>query len=477
MGLRRAAPDARWFRTAMNSNLLHPPMARSLQPARSGLPPGPALSEREQAFAWFSRPCALLDDCSAQFGDRFVLRVAGWGLPAVVVSDPEAIRDIFTAPPEDMRAGSANAYFGPLFGRHSLLLLDGDAHLRERKLLLPAFHGGRLAAYGRAIQQITRHAAATWPDDMPFAVLEELLGISLEVILRVVFGLNAGEDRYVQVRDAVTSVLGAITTSIAWAGSATGGTRAAFGCVCAELDQLIASECAQRRASPAEPRSDVLQLLVEARNADGSPLADGQLRDELLTMLLTGHETAATTLAWALVLLSQHSDVQTRLRSTLDDLGPAPEPAVLDRHPYLRAVVEEVLRIHPVVPVVSRVLARPRHVGGLALEAGTVVSPCIYLAHRRAATFPDPECFRPDRFIGATYSPYEYLPFGGGARRCVGMGLAVYEMRLVLAEILRSFTFELAGDTPHPVRRTAIVGPSGGARVIFHRRSRRNRDG
>jgi len=447
-----------------------PTPACAFDGAAGGLPPGPDLTVREQAFAWFSRPYALLDECASRYGDRFTLRVPGWGTPVVVFSDPDGIREIFTAPPEDMRAGSANAYIAPIFGGHSLLLLDGDAHLRERKLLLPAFHGARLSAYGRVIQDITRQACAAWPEDTPFAALEALLGISLEVILRVVFGLDAGEERYARVRQAVIRLVETVAASIAWAGSASGGTRSEFRSVSAELDELLASECAARRASPASLRSDVLQLLLEARHPDGSALSDRELRDELVTLLLAGHETTGTGLAWTLVLLSRHPDVEGRLRASLDELGPGPEPVALDRHPYLRAVVDEVLRLRPVVPAVSRELTRSRKVAGMALEPGTVLSPCAYLAHRRAATFGDPECFRPERFVDAAFSPYQYLPFGGGVRRCVGMGLALYEMKLVFAEILRTFTFEVAGDPPRPVRRTSIVGPSGGARMILRRR-------
>jgi cytochrome P450 len=404
-----------------------------------GLPPGPDLPALVQTLAWVYRPIELMRRCQARYGDAFTLRGPMYP-PTVFLSDPEAVREVFTGDPDTMQAGQANVFLRSLVGDHSLLLLDGPRHLRERKLLVPPFHGERMRGYTAAMRRITTEATARWPLGRTFALHARTQEITLEVILGVVFGIDAGRerDRLVAALRPVLG-LGDHPTLLLLLGS---GGRMRFGerwlaKIVGRVDDVLLDAIARRRAA-GRGGDDVLSLLLTARDEEGAGLSDAELRDEMMTLLLAGHETTATALTFLFHRLGRHGAALERVREELEETAPGGEL------PYLDAAIRETLRLEPVAPVVGRKLSRDARVGRWELPAGTVVAPCIWLAQRRADLWPDPEAFRPERFLGAKPSPYEFFPFGGGARRCIGMAFALTEMREVAAEVLRRGRVEIA---------------------------------
>ena len=453
------------------------------------LPPGPTAPPLAQQLAWIAAPTRLLTHCARRFGATFTLRTATQP-PTIIVTEPAAIREIFTGDPEVFRAGDAARILEPVLGSGSVLLLDGARHARERKLLLPPFHGERLRAHAAVMQETARRILAGWPLGRPAPIHTAMQRITLEVILRSVFGFRPGPDM-----DAMCALLSR------WAnrGSSLFGTallfllpttpgssplRRALGLVSMReapasgldttrvlpwrrlvddnraVEAALREQIARRRAAPAG--DDVLSLLLAARDEDGRGLSEDDLRDELLTMLVAGHETTATALTWAIHHLLDHPDALARARA---EAAASDDP--LAERPWIEAVTRETLRLTPVVPMTARYLARPARIGGRDLPAGVVVAPCIWLTHRRADLWPAPERFDPARFLGVKADPYAYLPFGGGARRCLGMGFAALEMRVVLAEVLRRLQLQRApGAPPRPMRRGVTLAPSGGVTVI-----------
>ncbi len=420
------------------------------------LPPGPRLPALVQFLHLGFRPIAFLEECDRRYGTPFTLRVPARP-PLVMFSDPEAIREIFTGDPELLRAGEANNLLEPMLGQHSLLLLDGPRHLRERRLMLPPFHGERMQAYGRVMREIADRSIDAWPVGRPFPIHDRMQAITLDVILRTVFGLDEGEvldhlrERLRRLMAFVSGTLGVLLL-MPWLqrdlGPFTPGGR--FVRLAREIDDLLFAEIARRRAEGVAGRDDILSMLIAARDEDGQPMSDQELRDEMVTLLLAGHETTATSLAWAFHRL----------------LG---RPDVLGKH----AVVKETARLSPVIPQVSRRLQAPTRIGGHDLPAGAVASPCIYLTHRRPDLWPNPARFDPERFIGVRPNPYAFFPFGGGVRRCLGAAFATYEMKIVLAQVLTRVELRAApGYAVRTVRRTVTLAPSGGMPVVVERVAR-----
>jgi cytochrome P450 len=395
--------------------------------------------------------------------------------PLVLFSHPDAIRDIFTGDPDDLHAGESNAIFEPLLGRHSLLLLDGGEHLRERRLVQPPFHGERMVAYRAVMQDIARRAIDAWPVGHGFAIQPEMQGITLDVILRTVFGLDEGPRMTALRRELVELLAVSSNPQLLLAALQTGGGAPPRGASARPLetrkrvDQLLLAEIARRRARPEDDRTDVLSLLLAARDEDGAPLSDQALRDELVTLLVAGHETTATALAWAVHHLLVHPDVRARLA---DEVRGIDDPLALSRLDWLDAVAKETLRLTPIVPMVGRRLTRPLTIGGHALPTGVIAAPSIVLTHRRPERWPDPDRSAPERFLDAKPTPYEFLPFGGGVRRCVGAAFALYEMKIVLAEVVRRVELELQpGYEVRVVRRSVTLAPSDGMPVVVARRA------
>jgi len=442
------------------------------EPEWPGLPPGPETPPLLQAMRWVQWPIPFLEECAARYGDAFTIRLPGRP-PLVMVSHPDAIRELFTGDVEDLRAGEANSILEPLLGKHSLLLLDGSEHLRERRMLQPPFHGERMVSYGETMQQIARRAVDAWPIGRPFAIHPEMQSITLDVILRTVFGLDEGP-KMAALRTELAELLSVsaspqVLLATAQAGANPSGAAARPQQVRARVDALLFAEIARRRALPDAERTDVLSLLLAARDEDGEPLPEQALRDELVTLLVAGHETTATSLAWAVNHLLVNPDVRARLEQELDGVT---TPLEISRLDYLDAVTKETLRLTPIVPMVGRRLTRPLTIGGMELPAGVVAAPSIVLAHRRAERWPDPERFDPERFLGQKPSPYEFLPFGGGVRRCIGAAFALYEMKIVLAEVLTRVVLHAApGYQVRVVRRSVTLAPSEGMPVVVERRA------
>ena len=417
------------------------------------------MAPTRQALAWVLRPEALMARGRAECGPRFTLHLPVG--PAVVVSDPEAIRAVFSADPEVFRAGEGNRPLEPVLGPASLLLLDGPEHLRRRRLVLPPLHGARLRPWEEEMRAATERDVASWPRGRPFPLEPRMRAITLDVILRLVFGVGGGA-----LHDELRARLGALLPpgmarlALLPALRRELGGRSPWARLMANVravDGLLLAEIAARRAAgDLAERGDVLSLLVAARDEDGAPLSDRELRDELMTLLLAGHETTATALSWAFELLFRHPAAYAELRARLDD------DAAVD------AVATEVLRLRPPLTIVARRLARDAEVAGLALPAGTMVAPCIWLAHRDPERYPDPLAFRPERWAGGRRpETLSWLPFGGGSRRCVGAAFAQLELRTVLRTVVRLAFPAPAEPGPDGSRRRAVVvAPARGARAV-----------
>ncbi len=435
------------------------------------LPAGPRAPGLVQGIHLAYRPDRFFEECARRYGDCFTLRVP-IGAPQVVFTSPAAVRDIFTADDEALCAGAANGILRPLLGAHSLLLLDGARHARERRLMLPPFHGERMLAYGHIMREVTDRVLERWPVGRPFPVQTEMQAITLDVILRTVFGVEgAALDR---LRSLLRRLVSMVTNPLLlWPrlqvdlGPLSPWGR--FVRVRDAVDRLLFAEMARRRNAESGERADVLSLLLEARDETGAPMRDEELRDEMMTLLLAGHETSATALSWTLHHVLGRPDVLAALRAELRAVvgdGPlAPEHVAQLR--YLDATVKEALRLTPVVPDVGRLLTRPMRIDGRDLPAGVVAAVCIYLVHRRPDVWPEPERFDPTRFIDRRTSPYEFLPFGGGVRRCLGMAFALYEIKIVLAEVLMRVELQPApGSRVRLVRRSITFAPSSGMPVV-----------
>ena len=457
------------------------PYAAEAEPARptrddlATLPPGPRLPALAQAALLGVRPLAFVEHCRRRYGDAFTLRFPG-APPIVAFAHPDAVKQIFTGGADALHAGEANAQLGPLLGWSSLLLLDGARHLEERRLLMPPFHGERMEAYAVAMRAVADAAIDTWPVGRAFPILREMQAITLDVILRVVFGFEEEGERArlrALLRDLVRVAanplwlvpalrvdLGPLTP---WRALTRARRRVA---------ETLRAEFARRRTMPSGQRSDILSMVLEARYEDGRAMTDAELCDEMITLLLAGHETTATALAWTTYHVLRTHGLAERVRAEIDAVtgGGDLEAGHLLRLELLDAVVKEGLRINPVLDDVGRVVKRPVEIGGWRLPAGVAVAPQIHLVHHRADLYPDPDRFDPERFLGRRTSPYEFLPFGGGTRRCLGMAFALYEMKVVLARVLGRADLRLASRHPaRPVRRAITLVPSGGVRVVLQR--------
>jgi cytochrome P450 len=427
---------------------------------------------------WIQRPTELMAQLRQRYGSAFTLALAPFKI--ALFSDPESIRTIFAAKPDDMHAGEVNRILRVLVGKHSVLLLDGQEHLRHRKLLMPSFHGERMRFYGETMAEITRKVMASWPEGEPITLHDHTQEITLEVILRTVFGADAGAEEQ-KLGDQIKHMLAVAENKLSLMSMVFLSERQhledkpLFKWMLSRrntVDATIYEQIARRRSDPKlSERQDVLSLLLGARDDEGQGMTDVELRDELMTALAAGHETTATGLAWAFERLLSNGATYDRLRDEVRACGDSPTPEQLAALPYLDAVVKEVLRLRPVVPVVGRVLKKDTRLGGYDLPAGTAVGACIYLAHRNPNVYPEPELFKPERWLGVTPDPTTWLPFGGGIRRCVGAAFALYEMKIVLGTMLATRDFELAQPKDARVRRRAITfWPEGGTRVRTRKR-------
>jgi cytochrome P450 family 135 len=419
------------------------------------LPPGPRLPRAAQTAIWFRRAQWMLDTCQARFGDMFTLKIANEGT-WVVTSNPDAIKQVFTGDPRLLRAGEANRVLLPVLGPSSVLLLDGSAHLSQRKLMLPAFHGERMKRYGKLMATVAGEEIERWPLGEPYPLRGRMQAVTLEIILRAVFGVSEGP-RMERLRDELRRLLDMLTNPrsgvvLLTLGPDRFGRLKSFRRDLERVNRPIYEEIAHHRdAGDMAERDDILSLLLQATHEDGSPMSDGELRDELVTLLVAGHETTANALAWAAERLCRHPEKLQRLTREVR----AGEDG------YLKAVIQETLRLRPVISIVNRRLTEPMEIGGRMLPAGAAIVPTIHLVHRRPDIYPQPNEFRPERFIeqdgGSPPGTYTWIPFGGGVRRCLGAAFAQFEMECVLRELVLRRTISPSRPQSERVYRRAIT--------------------
>jgi cytochrome P450 len=407
-----------------------------------------------------------MEECSRRFGPWFTLRLPD-GPPLVFTSSPEAVRDVFAADPDKLCAGEANSSLKRLLGENSLVVLDGQAHRRARRLMMPPFHGDRMIAYGKTIGELTKGHIARWPRGEPLRMLPAMRSLSLDVILATMFGASES-DRRSRLRDALTALRDLFPEAPSPGVNRKTPSQPPAGghaAVRQEIDEILASEIADRKKAGGAPGDDVLSLLIAARDPEGGSLSDEELRDQMVTLLLTGHETTATGLSWIFHRLTTHPAVLKTLREQLR--GASGEPEKLMGLPYLDGVINETFRLNPVAVIVGRIVKSPMTLGGRDLPAGVMITPCIYLIHRSPDLWPDPEKFDPDRFARSHPAPWEFLPFGGGGRRCLGAAFAMYEIKQILGHVLESITVRPAANySAKMVRQGNTLRPSEGLPLI-----------
>lgn len=456
-----------WYALCMAALLARVP--QRIGPNHPTLPPRVGLPPLVQT-AWFLRsPHGFLEEQRDRHGRVFRGRILGFGTgDFVFVADPVLIQDVFTYRGDNLLAGrAAYSTIEPVGGPNSLLVLDPPRHLAERKLLLAPFHGERMRSYRDAMEEETRRAVAAWPRDEPFALRPRFAEIALDIIMRVVFGLGRGE-RYRALRSALLEVV-ENDRMISFALMVPSARRdvgpwkpwSRFRDQIRSADALIFREIEDRWNDDATTsREDILSMLILARREDGSALSLEELRDELMTILLAGHETTATALAWTFDQLFAHPHALERVRSEVREAG-------TDAAPFIDAVIHEALRVRPVIPFVVRMLVEPFTLGEYELPAGTTVSPAIHAVHRDPDLYPEPSRFEPNRFMGRRPGSYEWLPFGGGTRRCLGASFALFEMKTIIETVLGNVDVLPVSDAPERIRRRAfMLVPATGTRAI-----------
>jgi cytochrome P450 len=435
------------------------------------LPPGPSTPAAIQLIATWKRPGPSLLRLRQRYGKRISVQLP-FQPPFVILSDPADIKELFTAPPDAVHPGEGARVLEPLIGRNSVILLDEAPHLEQRKLLLPAFHGEKMQRLAGTMTELSEREIASWPRDVPVTLHPRLQRLTLEIILRAVFGLEEGQ-RFNELRDSLTgvlafsesplSVLPALRRFTGWMPSVQ-----RFDALTRRANELMFGLVEERRAAEqaGEPLGDdILAMLLQARHEDGSPMSADELRDELMTALVAGHETTASQLAWGFERLAREPEVVARLVEELD-AGEGDE--------YLNATINEILRHRPVLPNAEpRLTKRPITIGGFEYPAGVSLLASAFLVHHDPEIYPEPNAFRPERFVGNSPGTYTWIPFGGGRRRCLGASFALQEMRIVLRATLERFELSPAADRPErTARRSITFSPEGGATVVLRERQR-----
>jgi len=425
------------------------------------LPPGPRYPSAVQTLGWWSRPTAFVERCRARYGHRFTIRLLG-APPFVLLSDPDDLRELFRAPPDVLHPGEGARILEPVVGARSVILLDEGAHLEQRKLMLPAFHGERMERLSGLVDEVAEREVGNWPRDEAIRLHGRFQALTLEIILRAVFGLDPGE-RLDSIRAVLTELLE--FGSRAYTMLPPPGPRlqrigpwAPFFRLRDRADELIGELVEERRrgGEAATERDDVLAMLLAARHEDGSPMTQEEIRDELKTLLVAGHETTASELAWAFERLAREPRALTRLVRKVDSR---------DGEAYLTATIQETLRRRPVLPnAAPRFVCKPVEIGGWSYPAGVALIASAYLVHHDPAIYPDPYAFRPERFLDEGPGTYTWIPFGGGRRRCLGASFAMLEMRAVLRAVLATSELRPAGNGYElPRRRQITITPGEGA--------------
>jgi len=444
---------------------------------RADLPPGPRLPRLVQTMAWWNRTVPFLEQCRERYGKRFTMRLLQ-APPFIHHSEPDHLREIFTAPPEVLHPGEGAKLLEPVVGSNSVILLDERAHLSQRKLMLPAFHGEKMQRLSGLMREVTEREVERWPRDQPLQLHPRLQALTLEIILRAVFGLDSG-GRLDAMRGRLTGILEFGARPASTLPLLQRGRRwREFERGRAEADAMIYEQIDERRGNGGEEadagaagtapglangRDDVLAMLLDARHEDGSPMSPLELRDELMTLLVAGHETTASELAWAFERLTRTPDVLERLTAEIDsDDGDA----------YVTATVHETLRRRPVLPnAAPRLVMEPVEIGGWRYEPGVCLIADAYLLHHDPDVYPEPYAFRPERFLDEQPGTYTWIPFGGGRRRCLGASFAMLEMKTVLRAVLAGNELAPAEPGEEGTRRRSItLSPRAGSRAVLRAR-------
>lgn len=440
------------------------------------LPKGPQIPSILQLINWIIRPFEYLQECAKKYGDIFTINF--FGLPPwIVISDPKVIQEVFSTDTKDFNAGQSNTIIRPLVGDQSIFLSDNLEHRRKRKLLMPSFHDAKVKTYAETICKITSNTIEKLEINKPFKAREIMQNITLEVILQTVFGLKEGE-RYEKIKPllfALVDLTGSpLRSSLlffpflqqdlgAWSpwGKFVRGRQ--------EICQILQSEIEEKRANSEIQGDDILSLMLSSKDEVGNLMTDQELRDEMLTLLLAGYESTATSLAWALYWIERFPKIKEKLLEEVNDLGVNPDPLEVFRAPYLSAVCNETLRIYPIIPIVTPRVAKSRvTIGNRDFESGTIFAPCVYLTHHKEDLYPNSFQFKPERFLERQYNSYEFFPFGGGNRRCLGYALAMLEMKLVITTILSKYDLQLQNVRQvKPERRGITLVPSTGIPLIL----------
>lgn len=448
------------------------------------LPDGSRTHPLLQTFQWLTNPLEYMENSAQRYGDIFTVRLGPTFKPQVFISNPEYIEQIFTSDPKQLDSGESAGFSSAFFGRQSILALEGEPHRRQRKLLTPPFHGERMLAYGDIIRDITKQVASQWPIGEPFSVLPSMQAISFQIISKAVFSLEEGE-RYEKLKELFIAILNPKRPLLRVLMLLFPSLRQALGPwslwkkfmhQIEEIDKLIYIEIQERKEQANElSQNDILSLMRSAGDEQGQGMTDIELRDQVITLLVAGYEAPTTALYWAFYWIHHLPEVREKLLQELDSLGENPDPNTILRLPYLNAVCCETLRLYPpAILAFTRVVKSPLKIGDYQFEPGTLLLPCVYLTHHRQDLYPNPKQFKPERFLERQFAPYEYFPFGGGNRRCIGMAFYLLEMKMALVTVLSSLDMKLADNkSVQPVIRGLLLGPEvgpGDVRMVVTRR-------
>ncbi|MGB5770468.1 MAG: cytochrome P450 [Crocosphaera sp.] len=430
-----------------------------------------------QKLQWILNPTGYLESNHSRYPDLFRAKGIGFGDNVILTSNPEIVQYVLTHDRQQFTAPSEfNKLLRPLLGDYSVIMIDGDRHRQRRQLVMPSFHGERLKAYGELTCRITQEAMEKLPQNQPFLARDIMQEISLKVIMEAVFGITQGE-RYQQLEKLLkklTDIFNSPVTSAFlffpsfqkdW------GKWSPWGQFLRQrqaIDELLYAEISDRHTNPDPDRTDILSLLMAARDEEGQPMSDQELRDELMTLLIAGHETTASSMAWALYWLHHTPEVKAKLMDELNTLSPTAEGMEMFRLPYLTAVCNETLRLTPVAMLTfPRVAQETVEIAGYTFQPGDTIMGCMYLTHKREDLYPKHQEFNPERFLDRQYTPYEFIPFGGGSRRCMGEALAQFEMKLVIATIVSQYQLKLVDTQPETQQRRGLtLAPARGVKMI-----------
>ncbi|AFZ00287.1 cytochrome P450 [Calothrix sp. PCC 6303] len=431
-----------------------------------------------QKIKWVIDPVGYMENAVAENADIFSTQIVGFGDGLIFVNNPQAIQEILTNDRKKYNApGKLNGILRPLLGDYSTIMIDGDRHRQRRQLVMPSFHGDRMKSYGELIVNLTKKVMDELPINQPFLAREKMQEISMQVIIESVFGLHEGE-RCQEIKGLMEEMSQLFRSPLSSSALFFHSLQKDLGAWSpwgkfvrdrAKLDELLYAEIAQRRANPDSSRIDILELLMSAKDENGEGLNDQELRDELMTLLFAGHETTATAMSWGLYWSHHLPETRQKILQELSQLSNFGDTMSIFRLPYLTAFCNETLRIYPVAMLTfPRVAQEDTEILGHQIQKGATVIGCMYLIHQREDLYPQPKQFKPERFLERQFSPYEFIPFGGGSRRCIGEALALFEMKLVLATILSNYQLELVDSQPEkPRRRGVTLSPAKGVKMML----------